>query len=163
MSSLCCVAFRSSDINLNIKAMKSNRSTADLVRSRWCIDKSAFRHQKDKANIGACTQRSPLVFHPQSMPTDAEPALSLSLCLCFRALKGAFHGGTAERSTQVHARQLPPSLPCQQARYWSVIDCCAVTDSQEGIYWADFSRCTVNVQGSMWCITLATKSLFAVK
>lgn len=71
--------------------------------------------------------------------------LCLCLCLCFRALKGAFHGGAAERSTQVHARQLPPTLPRQQARYWSVIDCCAVTDSQEEIYWADFSRRTVNV------------------
>lgn len=48
------------------------------------------------------------------------------LSLCFRTLEGAFHGGAAERSAEVHAGQLPAPLPCQQARYWSVTGCCSV-------------------------------------
>lgn len=44
------------------------------------------------------------------------PADRRRFCFCFRASKGAFHGGAAERSAQVDAGQLPPSLPRPQAR-----------------------------------------------
>lgn len=64
---------------------------------------------------------APLGFHPQRQQKVIDPR-SLSFSSSFRAFKGAFHGGATERSTQVHARQLPPPLPCQQARYCSVID-----------------------------------------
>lgn len=42
---------------------------------------------------------------------------SAGAALSCRAFEGALHGGAAERSAQVHAGQLPPTLARQQARY----------------------------------------------
>lgn len=121
----------------NIKATLSTTGSGDLDRgpaeTTQSVETDAVINvQSDTKRKGfyscACAQQAPLGLHPQSRPREWHPVLFF--CLSFRAFKGAFHGGAAERSTEVHACQLPPSLPCQQARYWSVIDCCVVRDGR---------------------------------
>lgn len=98
-------------------------------QSHWYIDKCTLRHQKKRLFLVLVPSVHLWGFMHRASWVMGRPR-SLFLPLSFRAFKGAFHGGAAERSTQVHACQLPPPLPCQQARYWSVIDCRVVTDGQ---------------------------------
>lgn len=96
------------------------------IESRWEIDKWPFRQREKRpflVHLWVFTHKGSRVIDP--------PALSFPPSS--RAFKGAFHGGAAERSTQVHACQLPPSLPCQQARYRSVIDMWCCLESPRGI------------------------------
>lgn len=119
--------------SLGIKALA--RVTLTEVRlkrwsqSHWYIDKCTFRDQKKRLFSCAGARCAPLGFLSAEVAEWRTPC-ALSFSLPFRAFKGVFHGGAAERSTQVHACELPPSLPCQQARYWSVIDRRVVRDSQ---------------------------------
>lgn len=92
-------------------------------QAHWWIDKCTFRNQKKAFSFfplcmcAACTfglSSTELAHWPTSCILPFSPS--------FRASKGAFHDGATERSTQVHACQLPTALPCQQARYWSLID-----------------------------------------